>query len=238
MWGISPRTAGPARNPSGIRLPATSLWFEVVHRGSPLRRFPRSDPVFAGEAHPGGGPSCSLTSKGSLVRAQQRPQRRGVGHRTPPPRMGAWNHPNVLPSPISLTRPARRRSSWSNPVHPGPPKYSRGRPGPASEPGAGLLPGATSMGVVRRPRCGSAPAERALIGGRRLAFATTCRGYPGSPAKRLFGHFVLPAGRRFDAAGATSFSTMRADPAGSRSLFMPASSSNPRRSSRFWDRPA
>jgi len=46
------------------------------------------------------------------------------------------------------------------------------------------------------------------------------------------------AGRRFDAAGATSSSTMRAGPAGSRSLFMPASSSNPRRSSRFWSRPA
>ena len=32
---------------------------------------------------------------------------------------------------------------------------------------------------------------------------------------------MLPAGRRFDAAGATSSSTMRADPAGSRTLFMP-----------------
>ena len=44
----------------------------------------------------------------------------------------------------------------SNPVHPGPPKYSRDRPGPASEPGPGLLPAprrwASCDGAAAEPR--------------------------------------------------------------------------------------
>jgi hypothetical protein len=89
----------PARNPSGIRLPATSLMFEVVHRGSLLRSSPRSGGLFAGGADRPQDASWSLTRKGSLVRAQQRPhvlpQFRGrmasspTGHPRPPGRLQA-----------------------------------------------------------------------------------------------------------------------------------------------------
>jgi hypothetical protein len=137
---ISPEAVDPARNPSGIRLPATSLLFDVVHRGSLLLGSPRSDAVFADRAQRAAVLSWSLTRKGSLVRAQQRPQKESPGH-------GADRPGDVRPGMTRRGRPSPVVPPTGEETVPSPIRFRV----PERRPRGLLLPEAVPVHTPREP---------------------------------------------------------------------------------------
>src|SRR5947207_8469033 len=141
MFGFTPTASNQEVEPGTAK----------VHQRQPVRNVEHSFWLVRKVIAP---PTCGFaagglcpTRKGSLVRAQQRPQRKDAGHGTPPPRMGAWI---TLLSSRPTFLPRGRRVG----VRPGATPSIRGHRSTAGidrvrppNPG-GLLPGATSMGVV------------------------------------------------------------------------------------------